>query len=78
MWSLPVALTTAIAEGTALHGDFRGSCLLYEGESTGVDLDGGHAGCGRSLRDKPRGLPSRDARGLRLMRPAAFCPVTGI
>ncbi len=37
LWGLPVALSTAVAEGTAWLGDWRGSLELKEREATRID-----------------------------------------
>ena len=70
MWSLPVALTTGIAEGTALVGDFRRSCLLYEREAPRVDWTEATQDAVDLLATNQRVYRAETRAGFAVMRPA--------
>lgn len=74
VWGLPIALSDAIAEGTALVGDYANFSQLYE--RRGVEVSMGYVGTQFTEGKQTMRADMRVA--LAVYRPAAFCSVTGI
>ena len=74
VWGLPIAQSDAIAEGTALVGDYANFSQLYE--RRGVEVSMGYVGTQFTEGKQTMRADMRVA--LAVYRPAAFCSVTGI
>lgn len=74
IWGLPVVVTTAETENTALLGDFRMFSELYRRMSLTIDI--GYVN--DDFRHNRKTLRAEERVALAIYRAAAFCKVTGI
>lgn len=74
MWGLPIALSDAIAEGTALVGDFANFAQMFE--RRGIVISQGTVGT--QFTEGKQTLRADMRVALSVYRPAAFSTVTGI
>ena len=75
MWGLPVAINQAIAENTALIGDFGGYSELSFKRGIDVQVSNSH---GTYFIEGKQAIRADFRVALVVYRPAAFCTVTGI
>jgi HK97 family phage major capsid protein len=75
VWGLPIVLSDAIAEGTALVGDYANFVELAERRGIEVQVSDSHS----DFFIKGKQAIRADMRAaLPIYRPQAFCEVTGI
>jgi HK97 family phage major capsid protein len=74
LFGLPVAISEAITENTALVGDFQNFCRLSE--RRGVDVQVGYVG--DQFKEGKRTIRADLRAAMTVTRAAAFCTVTGI
>jgi HK97 family phage major capsid protein len=74
LWGLPVALSTGIAENTALVGDWTNFSRLDE--KRGVDVQVGYIG--DQFKEGKKTLRADMRAAFTVTRPAAFCTITGV
>lgn len=75
LWGLPVVENEALTEGTALVGSFDPSWIMLV-ERRGIDIQVGYVGT--QFGEGKRTIRADMRAALVVMRPAAFCQVTGI
>jgi len=75
IWGLPVAVTTAIAEGTALVGAFRTAAMLFYRSDLAIAISDSHSDF--FIKNKVM-LRAELRAALACFRPTAFCKVTGV
>lgn len=74
LWGLPVTLSDAITEGTALTGDYANFC--YIGENRGIDVQVGYVG--DQFKEGKKTIRADLRCVFTVTRPYAFCKVTGL
>lgn len=74
LWGLPVAVSTGIAEGTGLVGDFRNFTRLDE--RRGIEVQAGFVGT--QFIEGKKTLRADMRTAFTVTRPAAMCTITGI
>lgn len=75
LWGLPVVITTAIAENTALVGAFRLGAQVFYREGVTVEATNSHED---DFQYNRMALRVEERLALAVYRPKAFCTVTGI
>lgn len=75
IWGLPVRITTAETENTALVGAFRPMAQVYEREGITVTVSTEHS---TFFVENKVAILAEERLALACYRPAAFCTVTGI
>jgi len=75
IWGLPVVVTTAIAEGTALVGAFKLGAQIFDREGLRVESTNTD---GEDWRYNRVAVRLEERLALAVYRPLAFCEVTGI
>jgi len=75
LWGLPVIQNDALTEGTALVGSFEPAWIMLF-ERRGIDIQVGYVGT--QFGEGKRTIRADMRAALVVMRPAAFCTVTGI
>jgi hypothetical protein len=75
IWGKPVRQTTAMAQGTALVGAFRPWAEVVRRQAITVTLSTEHASY---FIENKVAILAEERIGLKVMRPSAFCTVTGI
>jgi HK97 family phage major capsid protein len=74
LWGLPVAVSDAITENTALAGDFANFC--YISERRGVEVAVGYVG--DQFKEGKRTIRADLRCAMTVTRAAAFCKITGL
>jgi HK97 family phage major capsid protein len=74
IWGLPVVITEALVEGTAMVGDFANFSMLWMRQ--GVEILAGYVG--DDFKFGRQAIRATLRAALSVYRPAAFCLVTGI
>ena len=74
LWGLRVALSTGIAENTALVGDWTNFSVLKERK--GVEVEVGYVGT--QFTEGKKTLRAQMRAAFTVLRPAAFCSITGV
>jgi HK97 family phage major capsid protein len=74
LWGLPVAVSDAITENTALTGDFANFC--YIGENRGIEVAVGYVG--DQFKEGKRTIRADMFCCMTVTRAAAFCKITGL
>lgn len=75
LWGLPVIENDALTEGTALVGSFEPSWIMLM-ERRGIDVQVGYVST--QFKEGKRTIRADMRAALVVMRPAAFCQVTGV
>jgi HK97 family phage major capsid protein len=75
LWGLPIVENDALTEGTALVGSFEPSWIMLH-ERRGIDIQVGYVGS--QFGEGKRTIRADMRAALVVMRPAAFCQVTGV
>lgn len=74
IWGLPVAMGSALSQGTAVIGDFANFCQLFE--RTGIDIQVGYVN--DDFIKGRRAIRGDTRQAFVVYRPAAFCLATGL
>jgi HK97 family phage major capsid protein len=75
IWGLPVVVTSAITEGTALVGAFRQACQLFVRSDMAIAISDSHSDF--FIKNKVM-LRAEMRAAFAIYRPTAFCKVTGV